>query len=261
VLVCDYMSALRVQPFRPLRRKRFPIRRQSLQKLVNLLLNLHSSVITDWKRGSFYSPVFRKHRHLRSYNAAAANRSLDEQKDWHCFRKPSRDSGLTSGVLCIFCPCGICHGFSLLRNAESESDAFQLFVTRCETRTRPRSVMYCSFVLWTAPGMIVYDRCCKFHTYCLKREAAFFYNCIFRIDITHFKNHTACSEGYNPAVYRALNVQSSKKVGPWANTEVAEQCFATLKRLRTACAATTQQHGQELIRTFLAFRNLQLLNR
>jgi hypothetical protein len=62
-------------------------------------------------------------------------------------------------------------------------------------------------------------------------------------------------------VYRQLSVSSSGVNGPWANTEVAEQCFATLKRLRTACSATTQQHGQELIRTFLAFRNLRLQSR
>jgi hypothetical protein len=87
----------------------------------------------DWKTGSFFSPLFRGHRHLRNYSAAASNRDRVEQKESHCFRKPTRENNLTSGVLTIFCPCGICHGFTLLRNAESEFDAFRLFITRCKT--------------------------------------------------------------------------------------------------------------------------------
>jgi hypothetical protein len=103
--------------------------------------------------------------------------------------------------------------------------------------------------------MIVYDRACKLHTYFLKREPRFVHDTVFRVDILHYANHTGCSEGYNPRVYRQPGVRSSNDNSPWINTQIAEQTYSTLSALRTACAFTTQQHGQELVRFFLASRN------
>lgn len=106
--------------------------------------------------------------------------------------------------------------------------------------------------------MIVYDRACKLHTYVLRREPGFFWNTVFRVDILHYKNHTACSCGYNPAIYRNPSTMSKESNAPFANTQVAEQYYARVAALRTAFAFMTQQHAQEFIRTFVALRNMEL---
>ena len=54
-----------------------------------------------------------------------------DQKDADgCFRKKEYKRQLTSGLLTIYCEHGVCHGFTLLRDPESESDVFNFFFTR-----------------------------------------------------------------------------------------------------------------------------------
>jgi hypothetical protein len=108
------------------------------------------TLFADWKRASFFGKQFRNHRHLRLY--ATATRGQTEKKSSesveHCFRKKESTRHLTSGLLTIFCPHGICHGFTLLKDAESERDVFQLFFTRCKDGRHPdwvfNSLKFCN---------------------------------------------------------------------------------------------------------------------
>lgn len=93
------------------------------------------SLSSDWKRGSFYGPGMRTHRCTRDYEADRYTRA-DEDSDWSCERKQTRQRDLTSGLLTVNCPHGICLGFTLLRDAESERDGFKVFFTRFRERKR-----------------------------------------------------------------------------------------------------------------------------
>lgn len=216
---------------------------------------MSNALRVDWKRASFFAPRFRQHRHARSY-AADGKESKDADG---CFRQKEYKRQLTSGLLTIYCPHGVCHGFTLLRDPESERDVFNLFFTRIGQGRVGRPLL--SLNQCSGRCIIVYDRACKLHTYCLKREPAFFYDSVFRVDIFHIDNHVACCEGYNPAIYTYPGSISAETNAPFINTQVAEQSYASIKALRTACAFMTQNHCQEFVRTFLAFRNLRLFEK
>lgn len=109
--------------------------------------------------------------------------------------------------------------------------------------------------------MLVYDRACRLHTYALRREPWWYHPTVFRVDITHIANHTACSEGYSPYVYRSCSFASSSRNYAFANTEAAEQCNSALKFLRTPCSFMTVGHFMRYTRTFLALRNLEKLKK
>ena len=81
------------------------------------------------------------------------------------------------------------------------------------------------------------------------------------MDIFHIDNHVACCEGYDPRIYKHHSTLSAASNAPFINTQVAEQSYASIKALRTACAFMTQQHCQEFVRTFIAFRNLRLFEK
>jgi len=105
--------------------------------------------------------------------------------------------------------------------------------------------------------MIIYDRACRLHTYCLRREPFFFRNTVFRVDIMHYRNHVGCSEGYDPSIYRDPGAHSSTRNMPYVNTQAAEQCNAALQLIRTPAAFMTAQHFMQYARLFLAYRNMR----
>lgn len=105
----------------------------------------------------------------------------------------------------------------------------------------------------------MYDRACLLHTFCMLREPAFFANTIFRVDITHYKGHANCSEGYNPQLYRHRDAHASDAALPYLNTQMAEQWNALLRNIRTPAAFMTADHFLSYTRTFLARRNLRLM--
>ena len=103
-------------------------------------------------------------------------------------------------------------------------------------RVQFRSLTVCLFapgfhfaLVTSAPGMVVYDRACKLHTYFLLREPAFIRNTIFQVDSLHIGNHTACSVGYDPRLYRG---RSTLFASLPKNTQACEQTNAHLDRLK-----------------------------
>lgn len=120
-------------------------------------------------------PVCRKPR----LYAADKDNPGREPDDCNKFVRMMR--GMTEGLLCMFCPHGICIGFTILTRHEGPRIAFELIMTRFKR----------------APAMIVYDNACSLHAYCMKRERAFFARTKFRVDRMHFKGHKGCTWGYD----------------------------------------------------------------
>lgn len=81
-------------------------------------------------------------------------------------------------------------------------------------------------------------------------------NTQFLIDVTHFKTHRKCSDGYNPKFYWNHKCPSTEL--PYINTEVCEQWNRALKRHRISCAFMSQTSFIYFLRILIARRNLRL---
>ena len=112
-------------------------------------------------------------------------------------------------------------------------------------------------IVRSGPGLIIYDRGCRLHTYMLRREPAWAQHCKLRVDCSHISNHVACSEGYNPYIYRSTKYASSAQNYAFANTQVAEQCNSALKFLRTPGSFMKAENFMQYTRTFLGLRNMR----
>ena len=88
----------------------------------------------DWRTGSFYGPEERKHRHLGSYKADGNKERREEREPDQCNKKRPAARRLTAGLLILTCPHNVVHGFTLLRDAESVGDIFQVLFTRYAER-------------------------------------------------------------------------------------------------------------------------------
>ena len=106
--------------------------------------------------------------------------------------------------------------------------------------------------------MIYYDRACKLHTFFLTREPAFVRDTIFRVDSLHFPNHTGCSAGYNPSVYKGRTSLSTEQSGP-VNTQACEQINAQVKVVKRFVSFRTMGGFLIYMRTFLQQRNIARL--
>ena len=199
--------------------------------------------------------MYRRHRHMRRYKADDEKERAEEREPDQCNKLRPAARRLTAGLLIFTCPHSIVHGFTLLRDAESVRDIFQVLFTRFDNRT---SVVQHSplIVVYVAPGLVFYDNGCKLHTFCVRREPFFFHSTVFRIDYIHFKGHVGCPEGYNPQIYRQAGTSSADSNAPWANSEAAEQAFSKVKTIKVAASFMTEQHCMEYLRTFFALRNL-----
>ena len=79
---------------------------------------------------------------------------------------------LVPGILLWWCGCcGICRGFSIMKDAESPRTLFEVLYTRCPE----------------APQQLTYDNGCNTHQYFLNREPEFFANTTFLIDEAHYQ--------------------------------------------------------------------------
>ena len=136
----------------------------------------------------------------------------------------------------MFCPHGICIGFQLMDKPESPRTPFDIFLRR--------------FV--KMPELIIYDNSCHLHLYCMKREPLHFKNSRFMVDRMHFKNHTACSEGYSMDTYKDIKIED-------INSQINEQANSQLRHLSTQAAYMTPQNLIFQVSMFFACRNMDKL--
>jgi hypothetical protein len=97
--------------------------------------------------GHFYAPLLRKRRRLRTYDATPSA-AADAKSS--CFWKPGARRNLAPGIFTVLCEHGICLGFSLMRQFESEYHAFEVFFSRMQQGARCRAVCFRRLVLMRA---------------------------------------------------------------------------------------------------------------
>uniref|UniRef100_A0A7M5XNQ1 Uncharacterized protein n=1 Tax=Clytia hemisphaerica TaxID=252671 RepID=A0A7M5XNQ1_9CNID len=151
---------------------------------------------------------------LRKRGCYVQDKVVKKEKD--CRKNYRGHPNLTSGIFTIYCPHGVCFGFQVMEKEESPNIPFTIFKTR----------------LPTAPKYIIYDNACHLHTYALNRDPLYFQWTKFLVDRFHWRNHTACSLGYNMAFYSFL-----EKI----NSEINEQENAKVKKLKSQLAYMTPE--------------------
>lgn len=204
--------------------------------------SLHPSLpcrISDLARNCYFGPSLRYHRPPKDYVADSQSASSKKEDEGACARTDSSHGGLGPGLLGVYCPHGICLGFSLMRKSEGERMIFQLLYNRFES----------------APRIIVYDRACSTKTTCDKREPHFFHASFFTLDSLHSPNHVDCSEGFDLRVARDVSSLSATPL--FFNTQVAEQANAALRRITKSVGFMTSRHAMLYTRFFLAEFNRQ----
>ncbi len=71
---------------------------------------------------------------MRRYQADDDKERAEEREPDQCNKLRPAARRLTAGLLIITCPHGVVHGFTLLRDAESVRDIFEVLFTRFEHR-------------------------------------------------------------------------------------------------------------------------------
>lgn len=163
-----------------------------------------------------------------------------------CKKKVRKSKNLTPGMFGLFCPHGICLGFTAMSEYEGTGTAFDILYRRFPE----------------PPGMVVYDNACHLSQTCLKYAAAHFALTVFLIDRLHWADHVACNEGYCMDTYpKDLPVLGGNTTLGAINSQVAEQCNSKLEFIRTSTAFMNETNYVKYTKLFLALCNLEKMKK
>ncbi|XP_035659097.1 uncharacterized protein LOC118404183 [Branchiostoma floridae] len=165
---------------------------------------------------------------------AVEEASKSREKD-SCRKESYGHHSLTPGLFTLFCPHGVCYGFTAMQSCESPRHPFEILRTRFPV----------------APRVVVYDNSCQLHKYAMNREPHFFQKTVFLVDRFHFKGHVGCSLGYCMDSYTAaVDIRS-------INSQVNEQANSSLIRIQPQLAYMTPSNFMFHVSLFLALKNMQ----
>ncbi|KAL3865224.1 hypothetical protein ACJMK2_006839 [Sinanodonta woodiana] len=114
-----------------------------------------------------------------------------------------------------------------------------------ESPNLPFTILRIRFMI--SPKLVIYDNACNLHNYCLNRDSVFFHETWFLVDRFHWCNHKGYHVGYNVSHYLQYGQ---------LNSQVAEQCNSTLKRLKTMLSYMNVDNFKNHLRLFLWFRSM-----
>jgi hypothetical protein len=175
-------------------------------------------------------------RRKNAYRVDKMNRSYST-----CNKFTRRDRIFSPGLFSCFCPHGICWGFSIMKQYEGPSTAFDMLLHRFPE----------------APGMVIYDNACNLSRYALKREPGFFAKTQFRIDRVHQPGHVGCHEGYSLTTYpENCPVLGGSTILRDMNTQVCEQAHSSLEAISTQTKFMNQGNFLQYVRYFLYRHNM-----
>ena len=167
---------------------------------------------------------------------------IDKNRSYSaCNKFTRRDRTFSPGLFSCFCPHGICWGFSIMKQYEGPSTAFDMLLHRFSE----------------APGMVIYDNACNLSRYALKREPGFFARTQFRIDRVHQPGHVGCHEGYSLTTYPDnCPVLGGSTMLRDMNTQVCEQAHSSLEAISTQTKFMNQGNFLQYVRYFLYRHNM-----
>jgi len=156
-----------------------------------------------------------------------------ECRDGSCSKATKKFQRVMPGLFAVFCPHGINLGSHFMNNWESP-ETFSLLMRR-------RRI---------APLVVIYDYACGLHAYAMNREPWFFRHTQFYIDKFHWRGHVGCSVGYCLDRFPLFNA---------INSEVAEEVFSLLDRIKTAVSFMGLENAMRFVRLFFLLQNRQRL--
>lgn len=181
-------------------------------------------------------PCFQRIRVRPLYDADKQGKASEEE---FCRKETHSHNSLTPGLFTIFCEHQVCLGFSLMQQVESPRTPFDILLERFPQEILDNLTM-------------VYDNCCKFQNYALRREPKRFSRTKCFVDRLHYRsNHVGCSNGYSLDIYKS-NTRLNK-----LNSQMNEQANADLRRLSTQVTYMTPHNVIQHVAIFLALRNMK----
>ena len=97
---------------------------------------------------------------------------------------------------------------------------------------------------------ICFDHACSLHAYAMNREAREFEYVKTIVDTLHWKNHTACSSGFNAKLYKKTLISS-------LNSQSREQTNAKLARLKPSLRMMSYENFMIMTRIFFLVNNMR----
>ena len=97
--------------------------------------------------------------------------------------------------------------------------------------------------------VFVYDNCCNFHKFTLRRYPWRSRRWTFVIDRHHYKNHKLCSSAYNMDSYKWLD---------GVNSQVCEQRNNQLRKMAKSLAHMTFKNYLRNLTLFFSYTNLKI---
>jgi hypothetical protein len=200
------------------------------------------AVLTSRQTGCYYSrPPIRcrpKYRCLAEdgqIERGVVDKDGKEQRvECNKYYQMYHKSGLTGGLMALWCRHSVCLGFHCIPRGEGRNDVFSALYTR-----------------WKKPPRnVIYDFGCALAPYCMLREPEFFKDTRFLIDGFHGTGHSRCSD--------ACKISNYSRYDPDLvafNSSAAECGNAGLLRIRKSLRYMTQAHAILYTAVFLAIWN------
>ena len=97
--------------------------------------------------------------------------------------------------------------------------------------------------------VFIYDNCCNYHKYILRRfpyRSRWF---LFVVDRHHLSNHTTCSSSYDMSNYKFLDN---------VNSQICEQRNNSLRKMATSLAYYKFNNYLRILELFFAYTNMKV---
>ena len=144
-----------------------------------------------------------------------ADKYKDKNETQSCTKIYPEASGITGGLGHITCQHGVTKGYTAMKNGESPALFAKTVFKRLPKRVQAEKKVF------------VYDNCCNFHKFTLRRYPWRSRRWTFVIDRHHYKNHKLCSSAYNMDTYKWLD---------GVNSQVCEQRNNRLRKMKKSLA-------------------------
>ena len=180
---------------------------------------------------SMFYPNWRPLRYPENYE-------VPKSKSDACNKNYKQTKGFSFGLFTVGCACSrnITLGFELMKNKESAHNLFRLVTTRDLDLEKLK--------------LISFDHACSLNTFALNREAREFEYIKTVVDTVHWKNHTACSRGFDSRFYKNAILQNM-------NSQSREQTNSKIAKLKPSLRQMNYQSFMVMVKVFFRINNLK----
>ena len=180
---------------------------------------------------SQFYPNWRPLRYPEHYN-------VPKSKTDSCNKNYKQTKGFAFGLFTVGCACprNITLGWEMMQKKESAHNLFRLVTTRDLDLEKLK--------------MICFDHACSLNAFALNREAREFEYIKTVVDTVHWKNHTACSRGFDSRFYKNSILSNM-------NSQSREQTNSKIAKLKPSLRQMNYQSFFVMLKVFFRINNLK----